>query len=165
MLQEFDSPFDKSIEKAMKEAKRVPRDEIDEETDEVCEQCGKPMVIKSGRYGRFLSCSGFPDCKNAQPLLLRVGVDCPECGSDLVERKQRGKGGRKFYGCSAYPTCTFAVNQRPLTQHCPECGKMLLAVGRPNARCPSCAFKGPVPDEQALEVAVSDVRPTYRKVG
>ena len=154
MLQEFYSPFDKSIEKAMKEAERVPRDEIDEETDEVCEQCGKPMVIKSGRYGRFLSCSGFPDCKNAQPLLLRVGVDCPECGSDLVERKQRGKGGRKFYGCSAYPTCTFAVNQRPLTQHCPECGKMLLAVGRTNARCTSCDFKGPVPDEEALEVAV-----------
>ena len=154
MLQEFYSPFDKSIEKAMKEAKRVPRDEIDEETDEVCEQCGKPMVIKSGRYGRFLSCSGFPDCKNAQPLLLRVGVDCPECGSDLVERKQRGKGGRKFYGCSAYPKCTFAVNQRPLTQHCPECGKMLLAVGRTNARCTSCDFKGPVPDEEALEVAV-----------
>ncbi|MCH9009890.1 MAG: type I DNA topoisomerase [Chloroflexi bacterium] len=154
MLQEFYSPFDKSIEKAMKEAKRVPRDEIDEETDEVCEQCGKPMVIKSGRYGRFLSCSGFPDCKNAQPLLLRVGVDCPECGSDLVERKQRGKGGRKFYGCSAYPKCTFAVNQRPLTQHCPECGKMLLAVGRTNARCTSCDFKGPVPDEEALEVAI-----------
>ena len=154
MLQEFYSPFDKSIEKAMKEAERVPRDEIDEETDEVCEQCGKPMVIKSGRYGRFLSCSGFPDCKNAQPLLLRVGVDCPECGSDLVERKQRGKGGRKFYGCSAYPTCTFAVNQRPLTQHCPECGKMLLAVGRTNARCTSCDFKGPVPDEEALEVAI-----------
>ncbi|MCH8062056.1 MAG: type I DNA topoisomerase [Chloroflexi bacterium] len=154
MLQEFYSPFDKSIEKAMKEAERVPRDEIDEETDEVCEQCGKPMVIKSGRYGRFLSCSGFPDCKNAQPLLLRVGVDCPECGSDLVERKQRGKGGRKFYGCSAYPKCTFAVNQRPLTQHCPECGKMLLAVGRTNARCTSCDFKGPVPDEEALEVAV-----------
>ena len=154
MLQEFYSPFDKSIEKAMKEAERVPRDEIDEETDEVCEQCGKPMVIKSGRFGRFLSCSGFPDCKNAQPLLLRVGVDCPECGSDLVERKQRGKGGRKFYGCSSYPTCTFAVNQRPLTQHCPECGKMLLASGRTNARCTSCDFKGPVPDEEALEVAV-----------
>ena len=154
MLQEFYSPFDKSIEKAMKEAERVPRDEIDEETDEVCEQCERPMVIKSGRFGRFLSCSGFPDCKNAKPLLTRVGVDCPECGSDLVERKQRGKGGRKFYGCSAYPKCTFAVNQRPLPQHCPECGKMLLASGRENARCTSCDFKGPVPDEEALELAV-----------
>jgi DNA topoisomerase-1 len=154
MLKEFYKPFDKSIEKAMKEAERVPRDEIDEETDEVCEQCERPMVIKSGRFGRFLSCSGFPDCKNAKPLLTRVGVDCPECGSDLVERKQRGKGGRKFYGCSAYPTCTFAVNQRPLTQHCPECGKMLLASGRTNARCTSCDFKGAVPDEEPLELAV-----------
>ncbi|MCI0439513.1 MAG: type I DNA topoisomerase [Chloroflexi bacterium] len=154
VLKDFYGPFDKSIEKAMKEAQRVPRDEIDEETDEVCDLCGRPMVIKSGRFGRFLSCSGFPECRNSKPLLERVGVECPECGSDLVERRQRGKGGRKFYGCSSYPTCTFAVNQRPLPQPCPECGKMLVASGRANARCTACGYKGPVPEEEQLEVAV-----------
>ncbi len=153
-LKEFYDPFDESIVHAMKEAERVPRDQIDEETDEICEDCGRPMVIKSGRFGRFLSCSGFPECKAARPLLTRVGVECPDCGSDLVERKQKGKGGRKFYGCSNYPACTFAVNQRPLPMPCPECSKMLLASGRSNARCTACDFKGPIPETEPLEVAV-----------
>ncbi len=157
MLQEFYSPFDESVKRALKEAERVPRDQIDEETDEICEQCGKPMVIKSGRFGRFLSCSGFPDCKQSQPLLQRVGVECPECGSDLVERQARkaAKGrNKRFYGCSNYPTCTFAVNQRPLPQPCPECSKMLVAMGRTNSRCAACGFKGPIPESETLDVAV-----------
>jgi DNA topoisomerase-1 len=148
-------PFDAAIEKALKEAVRVPRDEIDEETDEVCEQYERPMVIKSGRFGRFLSCSGFPECRNAKPLLERIGVDCPECGNDLVERRQKGRGGRKFYGCSSYPACNFAVNQKPLPQPCPDCGKMLVASGRTNARCldTECKWKGPVPESELAEVA------------
>ena len=154
VLTEFYKPFDKAIERAMKEAERVPRDQIDEESDEVCEKCERPMVIKSGRFGRFLSCSGFPECKNSRPLLARVGVECPECGGDLVERKQRGKGGRRFFGCSNYPTCNFAVNQRPLPQPCPECGKLLLASGRTNARCTACDYKGPAPESEPLEAAV-----------
>lgn len=154
LLKEFYEPFDVSIEKAMKEAERIPRDQIDEETDEVCEQCERPMVIKSGRFGRFLSCSGFPDCKNAKPLLERVGVECPECHNDIVERRQKGKGGKKFYGCSGYPDCTFAVNQKPLPQPCPECGEMILASGRSNSRCTKCQWKGPVPEEEeGLEAA------------
>ena len=153
-LKDFYTPFDESIERAMKEAKRVPRDQIDEETDEVCEECERPMVIKSGRFGRFLSCSGFPECRASRPLLTRVGVECPECGSDLVERKQKGRGGRRFYGCSNYPACDFAVNQRPLPQPCPECSKLLLASGRANARCPACGFKGPIPESEPLEVGV-----------
>ncbi len=154
VLTEFYEPFDKAVERALKEAERVPRDQIDEETDEVCEKCERPMVIKSGRFGRFLSCSGFPECKNSRPLLNRVGVECPECAGDLVERRQRGKGGKRFYGCSNYPTCSFASNQRPLPQPCPECGKMLVAVGRTNARCTACEFKGPAPEEEPLDVAV-----------
>ena len=157
MLQEFYSPFDESVKRALKEAERVPRDQIDEETDEICEQCGKPLVIKSGRFGRFLSCSGFPDCKQSQPLLQRVGVECPDCGSDLVERQARKatKGrNKRFYGCSNYPTCTFAVNQRPLPQPCPDCSKMLVAMGRTNARCAACGFKGPIPESEPLDMAV-----------
>ena len=154
VLREIYGPFSEAVERALKEAERVPRELLDEETDEVCEKCGRPMVIKSGRFGRFLSCSGFPECRNSRPLLARVGVACPECGNDLVERKQKGRGGKRFYGCSNYPNCTFAVNQRPLPQPCPECGKLIVASGRSNARCTSCKFKGPVPEEEPLEVAV-----------
>ena len=154
MLKEFYGPFDEALELAMERAERVPRDQIDEESDEVCEKCERPMVIKSGRFGRFLSCSGFPECKNSRPLLSRIGVDCPECGNDLVERKGRGRGGRRFYGCTGYPACDFATRSRPLPQPCPECGEMLLASGRSNARCSSCSFKGPVPKEEPVEAAV-----------
>ena len=154
VLREFYGPFDQAVEKALKEAERVPRDQIDEETDEVCEKCERPMVIKSGRYGRFLSCSGFPECRNSRPLLARVGVECPDCGGDLVQRRQRGKGGKTFYGCSSYPTCKFAVNQRPLPEPCPECDGLLLASGRGNARCTACAFKGPAPEREPAEAAV-----------
>ena len=154
MLKEFYGPFDEALELAMERAERVPRDQIDEESDEVCEKCERPMVIKSGRFGRFLSCSGFPECKNSRPLLSRIGVDCPECGNDLVERKGRGRGGRRFYGCTGYPACDFATRSRPLPQPCPECGEMLLASGRSNARCSSCSFKGPAPKEEPVEAAV-----------
>ena len=154
MLKDFYGPFDEALELAMERAERVPRDQIDEESNEVCEKCERPMVIKSGRFGRFLSCSGFPECKNSRPLLSRIGVDCPECGNDLVERKGRGRGGRRFYGCTGYPACDFATRSRPLPQPCPECGEMLLASGRSNARCSSCSFKGPVPKEEPAEAAV-----------
>ena len=155
VLKEFYGPFSESVKRALAEAERIPRDQIDEETDEVCELCARPMVIKSGRFGRFLSCSGFPECKASRPLLERVGVECPDCGNDLVERQGKGKGrGRtKFYGCSNYPACTFAVSRRPLPQPCPDCGKLLLAAGRGNARCNSCDFNGPVPEDEAVELA------------
>ena len=151
MLKDFYGPFDLSIEKAMKEAERVPRDQIDEETDEFCEKCERPMVIKSGRFGRFMSCSGFPDCKNSKPIIIRVGVACPECGKDIVERRQKGRGGKVFYGCSGYPDCKFALNQRPLPQPCPECDEMIVVSGRENARCLTCKWKGarPETDEEA----------------
>ncbi len=154
VLREFYEPFDKAIEKAMKEAERVPSSEIDEESDEFCEKCERPMVIKSGRYGRFLSCSGFPECKTSRPLLAKVGVDCPECGGDLVERKSKARGAKRFYGCANYPTCTFAVNQRPLSAICPECSKMLVSSGKDNARCNFCAYNGPVPEEESVNITV-----------
>ncbi|MCI0868576.1 MAG: type I DNA topoisomerase [Chloroflexi bacterium] len=158
MLKDFYEPFDKSIEKAMKEAERVPRDQIDEETDEFCEKCERPMVIKSGRFGRFMSCSGFPDCKNSKPIIIRVGVPCPECGKDMVERRQKGRGGKVFYGCSGYPDCKFALNQRPLPQPCPECDEMLVVSGRENARCLSCKWKGARPEtEEEADESMEEV--------
>ena len=154
VLREFYGPFEQAVERAMKEAQRIPREQLDEETDEVCEKCERPMVIKSGRFGRFLSCSGFPQCTNSRPLLNRVGVECPDCGGDLVQRRQKRKRGKIFYGCSNYPKCSFAVNLRPLPQPCPQCGGLLLASGRDKARCHSCDYKGPVPEREALEAAV-----------
>ena len=153
-LRELYVPFDESVERALKEAERVPRELIDEESDEVCEKCERPMVIKSGRFGRFLSCSGFPECKESRPLLTRVGVECPECGSDLVERQQKSGKRRRFFGCSNYPACEFTTNQRPIPEPCPDCGNMLVASGRANARCAACGYYGPRPE---VELAAAEV--------
>ncbi len=154
VLRKFYEPFNAAVVRALEEAERVPRSAIDEETDVVCEKCERTMVIKSGRFGRFLSCSGFPECRNSRPLVAEIGVQCPKCGNDLVERKQRRKGGRTFYGCSNYPECTFAIGRKPLPQPCPDCGKLLIASGRGNARCTECDYRGQVPESEELEVAV-----------
>ena len=147
MLKAFYSPFSEAVDQAMA---NLPR--IDIPADEQCPECGKPMVVKHGRYGPFLSCSGFPECRTSKPIRQTIGVSCPQCGGDLVER--RGKKGFTFYGCSNYPTCNFAANQRPLPQPCPQCGKLLVARGRSGARCTTCDFTGPLPQEEPVEVGV-----------
>jgi DNA topoisomerase I len=108
---------------------------------ELCEKCGRPMVIKLGRFGKFVACSGFPDCRNSKPLLVKVGVDCPECGQgEIVER--RSKKGRPFYGCSRYPECEFISWNKPVGRQCPECGDILVEAGRRGAvKCRSCSYK------------------------
>ena len=146
MLKAFYQPFNTTVQEALEKAERVPSSEIDEESGEVCEKCDSPMVIKSGRYGRFLSCSGFPNCRNSKPLIERVGVECPKDGGDIVERRQRGRNGRKFYGCANYPDCDFTVNRKPLGVPCPECGGLLVEQGRDRCRCSQCDFRGPVPE-------------------
>ena len=96
----------------------------DELTDELCELCGKPMAIKHGRFGEFLACSGYPDCKNTKPILKKLDVACPVCGKDLVIR--RGKSGKMFYGCSGYPDCNQVYWYRPVDKKCPKCGSLLV---------------------------------------
>jgi DNA topoisomerase-1 len=91
---------------------------LSQPTDEKCEKCGSPMVIKSGRFGKFLACSRYPECKSTKPLA--TGIKCPEDGGDIVER--RSKRGKQFWSCSNYPKCTFASWYRPLPQPCPKCG-------------------------------------------
>jgi DNA topoisomerase-1 len=147
MLREFYGPFQGAVEEALR---RMPRVKVEEPTQEVCEKCGRPMVVKSGRFGRFLSCSGFPNCRNAKPLLVRTGVECPQCGGELVER--RSNKGKAFYGCSHYPTCNFTVRWRPLPEPCPECGGLLVAYGRGRARCTACGHRGPIPEEEKVAV-------------
>ncbi len=200
MLQDFYGPFEKSL-KAADQA--MPRVRVEEATDEVCDLCGNPMVIKMGRFGKFMACTGFPDCRNTKPVPaepvagqeqgsgqrqepaeveptdetcekcgkamvirsgrfgrfmsctdypkcrtsrpLKIGVPCPKCGSDLVQRRSRGRG-RTFYGCSAYPACDFVVNQQPLTEPCPECQGLMVASGKNGVKCTVCSWKGDAPE-------------------
>jgi DNA topoisomerase-1 len=97
--------------------KIVPKQELT--TDEKCEKCGSPMVVKSGRFGKFIACSAYPECKTTKPLAL--GVKCPQpgCGGDLVQKRTRK--GRSFYACSRYPKCEFALWDRPVAKSCPTC--------------------------------------------
>lgn len=121
VLQEFYEPFRATVEAARKnmEPTTIPV----EMTDQICEKCGSPMVIKRGRYGKFLACSAFPKCRNAQPILAPTGAKCPECGGNLVEKRTRRK--RAFYSCANYPDCKFATWNKPLPQPCPHCGGLL----------------------------------------
>ena len=99
----------------------------DEVTDEVCELCGRNMVIKYGPHGKFLGCPGFPDCRNTKPYFEKIGVDCPKCGKDLVIKKT--KKGRKYYGCIDNPECDFMSWGRPVQQRCPRCGQYMVVKG------------------------------------
>lgn len=125
-------------------------------TDEVCEKCGKPMVIKTGRFGEFLACTGYPECKSARPVPL--GVKCPKCGGNIIEIKSKRRGGKSFFGCSNYANekikCDFKLWQRPVPEPCPQCGSpFLLRTGgkKPMLACPdkACGFKKPAEDKPA----------------
>ena len=96
----------------------------DEPTDEVCEVCGCPMVIKQGCFGCFMACSGYPDCKNTKAIVKTIDVKCPDCGSDIVEKRSRR--GKIFYGCSGYPKCKRAYWNKPVNKVCPKCGSLLV---------------------------------------
>ncbi|HUY77686.1 MAG TPA: type I DNA topoisomerase [Ktedonobacterales bacterium] len=109
-----------------------------EDANEACPECGKPLLIRTGRFGRFISCSGYPDCTFKKPFMTKTGAICPQDGGDLVERKSR-KSAKVFYGCANFPTCNFAVWDRPLTTPCPECGGLLtLGNGKTEAACYQC---------------------------
>lgn len=136
-LHEFYSPFVETLAKAEQTMERVRLK--DEPAGEDCEQCGRPMVIKLGKYGKFMACSGFPDCRNARPLLTRTGVTCPTCGEgEVVER--RSKKGRTFFGCERYPACDFVSWNKPIARPCPHCGNAYLveAGRRGQEKCPAC---------------------------
>ena len=123
-VDEFYQGFAKSLEAAEKnmEGKRVKVEDIP--TDEICDKCGRPMVIKSGRYGKFVACSGFPECRNSHPLVKDTGGLCPLCGGHMLLRKSAN--GRIYYGCSNYPQCSYMTWDEPVTETCPNCGKTLF---------------------------------------
>jgi DNA topoisomerase-1 len=151
VLKDFYTPFSEALRQAEHE---MPRIRVEEPTDEVCEKCERPMVIKRGRFGPFISCSGFPECRNARPILQKTGVACPKCNNDLVQRRGKGPKKKVFYGCSSYPSCDFTLPQKPLPEPCPECSGILVASARELAQCTQCDYKGPVPETTALEPAM-----------
>lgn len=105
----------------------------EEKTSEVCGKCGKPMVVKMSRYGKFLACSGFPQCKNIKPIINSLGIACPQCKKgEIIERKT--KKGKIFYSCSAFPQCKFALWQKPINKFCPKCGSLLAERKNPRAK-------------------------------
>ena len=122
VLRKFYGPFKAELDKA---ERALPKAEFkDEPTDELCPNCGRPMVIKSGRFGRFISCTGYPQCKTTRPIIKDTGVRCPKDGGVIAERRSRK--GRIFYGCVNYPACDFVLWDRPLPQPCPVCGALLV---------------------------------------
>ena len=142
-IDDFYQGFAKSLEDAEKnmEGKRVKVEDIP--TDEICEKCGKPMVIKSGRYGKFVACSGFPECRNAHPLIKDTGGICPECGGHMLVRKSAK--GRIYYGCGNYPKCNFMTWDEPVSEKCPQCGQTLFKKkGQLYCAKEGCGFTKPV---------------------
>ena len=143
VIQGFYSPFEKTLKKA-EEIEKVKLAE--EPTGESCPNCGKPIVIKEGRFGKFLACTGYPECKYTKSIKKEIGVKCPDCGAELIERKS--KKGRTFFGCSNYPECKFATSLRPTTEKCPECGSMLARGRGKFVKCVKCDYKGSLKEEK-----------------
>ena len=146
VVQDFYTPFEKSLENASRLMEKVKL--ADEVTEENCPECGKLLVIKRGRYGKFLACSGYPECKYTKSYQVKLGVNCPECGSELVERLSKKK--RVFYGCSNYPNCQFATSFRPLPHPCPKCGGLLTLYRGKWAKCTKCEYRGKLPEPKTI---------------
>jgi DNA topoisomerase-1 len=135
VISEFYAPLAKSLERAAQVVEKVKL--ADQPAGEDCPKCGKPMVIKSGRFGKFVACSGYPECKLTKSYQVKMGVKCPECGTgELIERVSKKK--KTFYGCSNYPDCHFVTGLRPLTQPCPKCGGLLARYRGNLAKCLKC---------------------------
>ena len=125
IVSNFYPDLDDAVKQAEKELSEVKLE--DEVSEEICELCGRNMVIKYGPHGRFLACPGFPDCRNTKPYFEKIGVACPQCGKDIVLKKT--KKGRKYYGCIDNPNCDYMVWQKPSGEKCPKCGAMMLEKG------------------------------------
>lgn len=123
-LHDFYDEFDKTVKKAKAEMDGVKIKLKEDETDVICEKCGRNMVVKVGRFGKFLACPGYPECKNTKRIVNETGAECPKCGGKIIVKKS--KKGRVFYGCSEYPTCDFVSWDPPSDQKCPVCGKTLM---------------------------------------
>ncbi len=131
-LTDFYGDFAKTLEKAKEDMKDVKITLEEDKTNEICDKCGKPMVVKHGRFGRFIACSGYPECKNIKKIVDEIGVSCPKCGGSVIKRKS--KRGRIFYGCTNYPQCDFVSWDEPTQEKCPQCGKILFKKNTKNPK-------------------------------
>ena len=135
IIRNFYPDLDEMVKEAEKKLEKIKI--ADEESEEICEECGRRMVIKYGPHGKFLACPGFPECKNTKPYLEKAGVPCPKCGKDVIIRKN--KKGRRYFGCIDYPECDFMSWQKPSTKKCPQCGGYMVEKGNKlacaNAEC------------------------------
>ncbi|HHZ05698.1 MAG TPA: type I DNA topoisomerase [Clostridiales bacterium] len=123
LLESFYGDFDKTLKKAKVDMEGVKIQLKEDETDIICENCGRKMVVKVGRYGKFIACPGYPECKNIKKYVQEIGVKCPKCDGNVIVRKT--KKGRPFYGCSNYPDCDFVSWTEPTNEKCPNCGEIL----------------------------------------
>jgi len=146
-LRRFYDDFDKTVQAAKKDMDGVKIRLKEDETDVICEKCGRNMVVKVGRYGKFLACPGYPECKNIKKIVNDTGAACPKCSGKIIERKS--KKGRVFYGCSEYPKCDFVSWDPPSKEKCPVCGKTLLQKKSKDKTLycvtPDCPFEGKKP--------------------
>ena len=152
MIRRYYDEFEKPLEQAKKEMQGVKIKLKEEETDEICEKCGRNMVVKVGRFGKFLACPGYPECKNTKPLVYKTKAKCPECGGDVIEKKT--KKGVSFFGCSNYPNCNFMTWDAPSEEICPHCGKSLFKRKGNILYCPDtegCGFTKPAPRKKKNE--------------
>ncbi len=125
LVENFYPDIDEAVHKAEETLESIKI--ADEVTDEICENCGRNMVVKYGPHGKFLACPGFPDCKNTKPYLEKIGIPCPKCGKDVVIKKT--KKGRRYFGCENNPDCDFMSWQKPSTEKCPDCGSYMIEKG------------------------------------
>ncbi|MBU4533928.1 MAG: type I DNA topoisomerase [Eubacteriales bacterium] len=142
VLEDFYQPFRQEVARAEEVIGRLKLE--DEVTDEICVQCGRNMVIKMGRYGKFLACPGFPECRNARPITQETGHRCPKCDGNVVVRKTRK--GKDFFGCDAYPKCDFVSWDPPIDEKCPTCGTFLVEKAAKKSKTvycphPNCDYK------------------------
>ena len=158
VLHDFYGPFSATLSRAQEEMPTVQMG--NDPTGELCPQCGHPLIYKYGRFGKFIGCSNFPECRYSQQITVKTGARCPECGGDLVEKRTRR--GRTFYGCANYRgddsgSCKFAVWKRPLPQLCPVCGGLLIEARKGWAKCIACEEEveiATLPQVQAEPVSV-----------
>lgn len=161
-LRGFYGDFKLSMDKAEAEMNRVQKPV--EEMDELCPDCGRNLIIRTGRFGRFISCSGFPECRYRRSFMNKTGALCPQCGGDLVERKTKQKK-RIFYGCSNYPTCNFAMWDRPVPDLCPNCGGLMVVprVGQDPVCYTEVVAVQRAAEEKPRQNGTSSVRSSRRK--
>ncbi len=134
VIRAFYGPFEEELRRAVEQMPEMKAEPV--KIDRNYPKCKNPLVIRHGRYGKFIGCSNFPECHYTEPLLEKIGVSCPKCGGEIIKRRTRK--GRIFYGCESYPKCDFTSWKRPLVQNCPECGGIVVAENKSKVRCLNC---------------------------